>query len=219
MLPHLLLFIMVYPDINLEKDLWKKGFKIVVGLDEAGRGPLAGPVSAGAVVIRDEKQVVDIVRDSKKMTKKQRDKAYDLIKEKSTAYGIGMVDNKTIDRVGIQEAVKKAMIIALVQLEKMLDEKADYLIADGINILPIIGYKMDRIKEGDLYHYSISAASVLAKVERDRVMNEYSKQYPEYGFEKHVGYGTKYHLEMLKRYGPCGIHRRCFGPVRELLSK
>ena len=210
---------MVYPDINLEKDLWKKGFKIVVGLDEAGRGPLAGPVSAGAVVIENEKQVVDIVRDSKKMTKKQRDEAYALIKEKSSAYGIGMVDSKTIDRVGIQEAVKKAMIIALVQLEKMLNEKAEYLIADGINILPIIGYKMDRIKEGDLHHYSISAASVLAKVERDRVMKEYSKIYPEYGFEKHVGYGTKYHLEMLKRYGPCDIHRKCFKPVRGLLSK
>ena len=208
---------MIYPDIKLEKDLWKKGFKIVVGLDEAGRGPLAGPVAAGAVVIKNKKQVVDIVRDSKKMTKKQRDEAYDLIKEKSSAYGIGMVDSKTIDRVGIQEAVKKAMIIALVQLEKMLNEKAEYLIADGINILPIIGYKMDRIKEGDLHHYSISAASVLAKVERDRIMMEYSKKYTEYGFEKHVGYGTKYHLEMLKEYGPCDIHRKSFKPVRKLL--
>jgi ribonuclease HII len=208
---------MIYPDIKLEKDLWKKGFKIVVGLDEAGRGPLAGPVAAGAVVIKNKKQVVDIVRDSKKMTKKQRNEAYDLIKEKSSAYGIGMVDSKTIDRVGIQEAVKKAMIIALVQLEKMLNEKAEYLIADGINILPIIGYKMDRIKEGDLHHYSISAASVLAKVERDRIMMEYSKKYPEYGFEKHVGYGTKYHLEMLKEYGPCDIHRKSFKPVRKLL--
>lgn len=209
---------MIYPDIKLEQELWKKDFKIVVGLDEAGRGPLAGPVAAGAVVINNKKQVVDIVRDSKKMTKKQRNEAYDLIKEKSSAYGIGMVDSKTIDRVGIQEAVKKAMIIALVQVEKMLNEKAEYLIADGINILPIIGYKMDRIREGDLHHYSISAASVLAKVERDRIMEKYSKEYPEYGFEKHVGYGTKYHLEMLKRYGPCDIHRRCFKPVRELLK-
>ena len=208
---------MIYPDIKLEKDLWKKDFKIVVGIDEAGRGPLAGPVSAGAVVIHNEKQVVEIVRDSKKMTEKQRDEAYDLIKEKSTAYGIGMVDSKEIDRVGIQEAVKKAMILALVQVERMLNEKAEYLIVDGLNVLPIIGYKMVKIKQGDLHHYSISAASVLAKVERDRIMEEYSKKYPEYGFEKHVGYGTKYHMDMLKKFGPCDIHRRCFGPVKELL--
>ncbi len=210
---------MIYPDIKLEKSLWKKGFKIVVGIDEAGRGPLAGPVSAGAVVIQNEKQVVDIVRDSKKMTEKQRNEAYIKIKDISTAWGIGMVDSKEIDRVGIQEAVKKAMIIALVQAEKMLKEKAEYLIVDGNNVLPIIGYRMDRIKEGDLYHYSISAASVLAKVERDRIMREYSKVYPEYGFDRHVGYGTKLHMDMLKRYGPCDIHRRCFKPVRELLSK
>ena len=210
---------MIYPDIGLEKELWKKGFKIVVGIDEAGKGPLAGPVSAGAVVIQNEKQVVDIVRDSKKMTEKKRDEAYGLIKEKSSAWGIGMVDSKEIDRVGIQRAVKKAMIIALVQVEKMLKVKADYLIVDGNNVLPIIGYKMDRIKHGDLNHYSISAASVLAKVERDMVMREYSKIYPEYGFEKHVGYGTKYHMDMLKRYGPCDIHRKCFSPVKELLGR
>ena len=161
---------MIYPDIELEKDLWKKGLKIVVGIDEAGRGPLAGPVSAGAVVIQNKKQVVDIVRDSKKMTEKQRNEAYDLIKEKSTAYGVGVVDSKEIDRIGIQEAVKKAMILALVQVEKVLKAKAEYLIIDGLNVLPIIGYKMKKIKQGDLHHYSISAASVLAKVERDRLM-------------------------------------------------
>jgi len=129
-----------------------------------------------------------------------------------------MVDSKEIDRVGIQEAVKKAMILALVHVEHMLKKRAEYLIIDGGNVLPIIGYKQKRIKEGDSNHYSISAASVLAKVERDRIMREYAKQYPEYGFERHVGYGTKLHMEMLKKFGPCDIHRRCFRPVRELLK-
>ncbi len=210
---------MQYPDIKLEKELWKKGFKYVVGIDEAGRGPLAGPVSAGAVVIQNEEQVVEKVRDSKKMTKKQREEAFQKIKDISTAWGIGLVDSKEIDRVGIQEAVKKAMILALVQVEGMLKKKAEYLIIDGTNVLPIIGYKMMRIQEGDLFHYSISAGSVLAKVQRDRIMREYSKKYPQYGFERHVGYGTKLHMEMLEKYGPCDIHRRCFRPVRELLEK
>jgi len=210
---------MQYPDIKLEKELWEKGFKIVVGIDEAGRGPLAGPVSAGAVVIQNEDQVVEKVRDSKKMTKKQREEAFQKIKDISTAWGVGLVDSKEIDRMGIQEAVKKAMILALVQVERMLKKKAEYLIVDGTNVLPIIGYKQRRIKEGDLLHYSISAGSVLAKVERDRLMREYAKKYPEYGFERHVGYGTKLHMEMLKKYGPCDIHRRCFRPVRELLEE
>ena len=210
---------MQYPDIKLEKELWEKGFKIVVGIDEAGRGPLAGPVSAGAVVIQNEDQVVEKVRDSKKMTKKQREEAFQKIKDISTAWGVGLVDSKEIDRMGIQEAVKKAMILALVQVERMLKKKAEYLIVDGTNVLPIIGYKMVRIQEGDLLHYSISAGSVLAKVQRDRIMREYSKEYPEYGFERHVGYGTKLHMEMLKKYGPCDIHRRCFRPVRELLEE
>ena len=144
---------MQYPDIKLEKELWKKGFKYVVGIDEAGRGPLAGPVSAGAVVIQNEEQVVEKVRDSKKMTKKQREEAFQKIKDISTAWGIGLVDSKEIDRVGIQEAVKKAMILALVQVEGMLKKKAEYLIIDGTNVLPIIGYKMMRIQEGDLFHY------------------------------------------------------------------
>ena len=208
---------MQYPDIKLEKELWKKGFKIVVGIDEAGRGPLAGPVSAGAVVIEVEDQVVEKVRDSKKMTEKQRNEAFEKIKDISTAWGVGMVDSKEIDKIGIQEAVKKAMILALVHVERMLEKKAEYLIVDGLNVLPIIGYKMQKIKQGDLNHYSISAGSVLAKVERDRVMKEYAKKYPEYGFDSHVGYGTKLHMEMLKKFGPCDIHRRCFKPVRELL--
>ncbi len=202
---------MIYPTLELERKLWKKGFKIVAGLDEAGRGPLAGPVVAGCVVISSPEKVVDIVRDSKKMTKKQRDLAFDLIKEKSDGYGVGVADAKRIDEIGIRYAVLEAMIKAVEATEKMLGKRIEYIIADG-GIYLLEDYKMESINKGDLNHYSIAAGSVLAKVTRDRIMNQYANQCPQYGFEKHVGYGTKYHMEMIKKYGPCEIHRRSFAP-------
>ncbi|MHC1716728.1 MAG: ribonuclease HII [Candidatus Dojkabacteria bacterium] len=204
---------MIYPDIELEKKLWAEGFKYVVGIDEAGRGPLAGPVVAGAVIILKDDQVVKEVRDSKKMTEKQREIAFKKIQELSTAYGVGIVSAKDIDRIGIQKAVLQAMSIALDIAERMLDSKVDYIIADGENILSIPKYKMKKIKSGDLLHYSISAGSVLAKVTRDHIMYDYAKRYPLYGFDAHVGYGTKKHMEALKKYGACEIHRRSFRPV------
>ena len=202
---------MVYPTLDLEKKLWKKGFKIVVGIDEAGRGPLAGPVVAGCVCITSKKQVVDIVRDSKKMTERQRNEAYDLIIKKSQGYGVGIVDAKRIDKVGIRQAVLEAMTKAVEETEKMLKQKAEYVIADG-GIMLIEGYNMESINKGDLNHYSIAAGSVLAKVTRDRIMNQYANQFPKYGFEKHVGYGTKLHMDMIKKYGACEIHRLSFAP-------
>ena len=207
---------MVYPTLELEEKLWKKGYKIVAGLDEAGRGPLAGPVVAGCVVISSPSQVVDIVRDSKKMTKKQRDLAFDLIKEKSDAYGVGIIDAKRIDEIGIRYAVLEAMTKAISEVEKMLGKRVEYIIADG-GIYLLEDYSMESINKGDLNHYSIAAGSVLAKVTRDRMMEDYAKQYPEYGFEKHVGYGTKYHMEMISKYGPCEIHRRSFAPISNLV--
>ena len=205
---------MVYPTLELEQKLWKKGIKIVAGLDEAGRGPLAGPVVAGCVVISSPEQVVDIVRDSKKMTKKQRDVAFDQIKEKSDAYGVGIVDAKRIDEIGIRYAVLEAMTKAISEVEKMLGKRVEYILADG-GIYLLEDYSMESINKGDLNHYSIAAGSVLAKVTRDRLMEEYAKKYPEYGFEKHVGYGTKYHMEMISKYGPCEIHRRSFAPFTQ----
>jgi len=202
---------MVYPTLDLEKKLWKKGFKIVVGIDEAGRGPLAGPVVAGCVCVTSKDQVVEIVRDSKKMTERQRNEAYDLILQKSIGYGVGIVDAKRIDKVGIRQAVLEAMTKAVEETEKMLKQKAEYIIADG-GIMLIEGYKMESINKGDLNHYSIAAGSVLAKVTRDRIMNQYANQFPKYGFEKHVGYGTKLHMEMIKKYGACEIHRMSFAP-------
>lgn len=208
---------MQFPDIELEKKLWKEKYKIVVGIDEAGRGPLAGPVVAGACVINSEEQVIPTVRDSKKMTEKQRNIAFDLIKENSLAYGVGIVSAREIDRVGIQEAVLIAMQTALEVTEEMLQQKADYLIVDGGNVSIIPKYRMDRIKAGDLYHYSIAAGSVLAKVTRDRIMHRYHDKFPVYGFDTHVGYGTKKHMDALLRNGPCPIHRRSFKPVAKLV--
>lgn len=210
---------MIFPDIELEKRLWEKGFKYVVGIDEAGRGPLAGPVCAGAVVINRDIPMNPLVRDSKKMTEKHREEAFEYIKENSIAYGIGMIDAEAIDEVGIQEAVRMAMTNALRQVEKMLKCRADYLIIDGNNVSSIEGYKQERLKGGDLYHYSISCASILAKVTRDRYMHSIAKKYPVYQFERHVGYGTKIHIDMLNRYGPCLIHRKSFGPVRRLVDE
>lgn len=202
---------MVYPTLDLEKKLWKKGFKIVVGIDEAGRGPLAGPVVAGCVCVTSKDQVVEIVRDSKKMTERKRNEAYDLIIQKSQAYGVGIVDAKRIDKIGIRQAVLEAMTKAVEETEKMLKQRVEYIIADG-GIMLIEGYNMESINKGDLNHYSIAAGSVLAKVTRDRLMNQYANQFPQYGFEKHVGYGTKLHMDMIKKYGACEIHRLSFAP-------
>ncbi len=204
---------MKYPDAKLEEKLWQKGFRYVLGVDEAGRGPLAGPVVVGAVLIENTKQVVENVRDSKKMTKKQRKKAFVEIQEKSTAFGIGIVDAKEIDRVGIKEAVKEAMILAVSEVEKKIKKKVDYIISDGAVYL-LDDHKMMSISRGDLNHYSIAAASVLAKVTRDMIMEEYSKKYPNYGFEKHMGYGTKMHLDAISKHGICDIHRKSYEPIK-----
>lgn len=204
---------MKYPDTKLEEKLWQKGFRYVLGVDEAGRGPLAGPVVVGAVLIENPKQVVENVRDSKKMTKKQREQAFVEIQEKSTAFGIGIVDAKEIDRVGIKEAVKEAMILAVSEVEKKIKKKVDYIISDGAVYL-LDDHKMMSISRGDLNHYSIAAASVLAKVTRDMIMEEYSKKYPNYGFEKHMGYGTKMHLDAISKHGICDIHRKSYEPIK-----
>jgi ribonuclease HII len=205
---------MQLPDTKLEEKLWKRGIKYVVGIDEAGRGPLAGPVCAGAVVIDSKTVISPFVRDSKKMTVKRREEAFKYILENSLACGVCMISAREIDRIGIQDAVRLAMEGALQEVEKMLGKRADYLIVDGVNVLSIVGYNMYKIKSGDLKHYSISAASILAKVTRDRYMKSISKKYQGYGFENHVGYGTKQHIEAIEKFGPCKIHRKSFKPIK-----
>lgn len=208
---------MIIPTISLEKKLWKQGFLHVAGVDEAGKGPWAGPVTAGATLIHKANQVVKEIRDSKLMNRIQREKAFDAICKKSSAYGIGIVSEKEIDKLGIDEAVRIAMLQALQHLEQMLGEKLQYVIVDGARTKPLKEYTAERILDGGLYHYSIAAGSVLAKVTRDRIMQDLAKQYPHYQFEKHVGYGTKLHQQALKQYGPCPIHRYSFKPVKQLV--
>lgn len=204
----------IKPHILLEKSLWEKGFGNVVGVDEAGKGPWAGPVTAAAVIIHSNKQVVKGVRDSKIMTAIQREKAFIKIVKKSSGFGIGIVSEVEIDRIGIQKAVKKAMKLALENMQTKFNLKISYLIVDGSKTLPLRKNNARRILGGGLYHYSISAASVLAKVTRDRLMKKMSKKYSDYGFDKHVGYGTKLHMKNLLKYGLSPIHRRSFFPMK-----
>jgi len=208
----------IKPNILLEKSLWEKGFINVVGVDEAGKGPWAGPVVAACVLIHFEKQVVKDVRDSKKMTKIQREKAFAKIVKKSSAFGIGNVSEKEIDAVGIQKAVKKAMKSALKNMKSKFGFDTSYILVDGSKTMPLRKNNIQRIKKGGLYHYSISAASVLAKVTRDKIMINLAKKYPTYGFKEHVGYGTKSHFKALKKYGVCPIHRKSFSPIKNMLA-
>ena len=206
----------IKPNIFLERSLWEKGFENVVGVDEAGKGPWAGPVTAACVIIHSEKQVVEIVRDSKLMTKIQREKAYSKIIKKSSGFGIGIVSEQEIDKIGIQKAVKKAMINAIKDLKLKFKIDISYILVDGSKTIPIRKNNFQRIKKGGLYHYSIAAASVLAKVTRDKIMVSLAKKFPSYGFERHVGYGTKMHFKALEKYGVCEIHRKSFAPIKTM---
>lgn len=180
------------------------GFSVVCGVDEAGRGPLAGPVCAAAVILPDG-LIIDGLNDSKKLTEKKREALYDVIKEKAVAYSIAMADEKEIDEINILQATFLAMKRAV----EGLDVKPDFVLVDG-NRDPKLGVPTRTVIKGDALSASIAAASVLAKVTRDRFMLEISEQYPEYEFPKHKGYGTKLHYEMLEKHGISPVHRRSF---------
>ena len=176
----------------------------VAGIDEAGRGPLAGPVVAAAVILPKD-IFLPFLNDSKKVTEKRRDVLFDEIKQNAIAYGIGIASNTLIDEINILQATYEAMREAINSLEK----KPDVLLVDAVHI-PDINIKQVGIVKGDAKSVNIAAASILAKVTRDRVMAEYDKIYPEYGFASNKGYGTATHIAALKEVGPCAIHRKSF---------
>ena len=192
-------------DYLYEKNALKAGYKTICGIDEAGRGPLAGPVYAAAVILPLGLEI-DGLNDSKKISEKKREKLFDVICEKAIAYSIGIATEKEIDEINILNATFLAMHRAI----EGLNVKPDYALIDG-NQYPKIPFVMEEtVVKGDAKSMSIAAASILAKVSRDRFMLEKAKEYPKYQFEKHKGYGTKLHYEMLTEYGPSPIHRLSF---------
>ena len=193
------------PDYEFEKAAVNSGFSCICGVDEAGRGPLAGPVCAAAVILP-EGAVIEGLDDSKKLTEKKREKLYDIIKETAVAYSVAYGTLEEIETVNILEATYLAMNRAIAGLSV----KPDFALIDGNRVPRGIKIPCETVVKGDSKSMSVAAASVLAKVTRDRLMLEYDKKYPEYNFKKHKGYGTKEHTELIKQYGPCEIHRLSF---------
>lgn len=186
-----------------ERELIGRGYKLIAGVDEVGRGPLAGPVVTAAVIMPTD-DIIEGVDDSKKLSEKKREKLAELIKSKAIAYSVARIESEEIDETNILNAVKKCMYNAV----KSLTIMPDITLVDGVDLhLPI---PAEYVVKGDSLSYSIGCASIVAKVYRDNLMKEYAKEYPEYGFEKHKGYGTKNHIEKIKEIGPCKLHRKTF---------
>jgi len=207
---------MIYPHLEVEKKYWNQGIEGVVGIDEAGRGPLAGSVVAGAVIVipsilENAKKAPEykLIRDSKTLSSKQREKAFDFIVQ-NFEWGVGWSDEKSIDRVNILQASYLAMKKAISDLKRKTESDIEIILVDGRSPIPNMSMKQENIVGGDKFVFSISAASIIAKVTRDRMMLMLHEKYPEYGFEKHKGYGTKLHFEMIKKHGPCDAHRKSF---------
>ena len=188
-----------------ENELRKRGFNSICGIDEAGRGPLAGPVVVASVIMPAESNI-EGVNDSKKISEKKREKLYEQILDEAISYGVVIVGQDEIDEINILNATKKGLTMSLQELTV----KPDLIIVDALNHIDTMGIPYESIIKGDAKCYSISAASIIAKVTRDRIMREWDKVYPEYGFERHKGYGTSAHIEAIKEYGLCPIHRRSF---------
>ncbi len=210
---------MKYPNFSEEKRLRKRGYKVVVGIDEAGRGPLAGPVFAGAVVVNFSNYLTIKalshlgVRDSKKLTPKKREELYKILTSHSQIeWAIGRASEKVVDKINVLEATKLAMKRAVKNLEKKIRKQADFLILDG-RIRLDLDIDQKSVIKADNKIFSCAAASIVAKVRRDRLMRRHDKKYPQYGFISHKGYGTKKHMVALTELGPCKIHRKSFKPV------
>lgn len=201
-----------HPDMSFEAEAYASGFNGVAGVDEAGRGPLAGPVVAGAVILPARWEGLAGLNDSKQLTVGQRERLFSsLLERDDVCWAVGVADREEIDRLNILRATHLAMARAV----EGLAVRPDFCLVDG---LPVKGLPVPHraIVKGDGRSLSIAAASVLAKVTRDRMMEEADLLYPQYGFAKHKGYGTKAHMEALRRHGPCPLHRRSFAPVSQM---
>lgn len=188
-----------------ENELRKKGFKTICGIDEAGRGPLAGPVVVASVIMPED-SMIEGVNDSKKISEKKRELLYDKILEEAISYGVGIIGHDEIDDLNILNATKKGLTMSL----KELTVRPDLIVVDALEHIDTMGIPYESIIKGDAKCYSIAAASIIAKVTRDRIMREWDKVYPEYGFEQHKGYGTAKHIAAIREYGLCPIHRKSF---------
>ncbi|MFA6416834.1 MAG: ribonuclease HII [Patescibacteria group bacterium] len=204
-------------NLETENKFFKLGYQLIGGVDEAGRGPLAGPVVAACVVIGPDFKIepgdLELVADSKKLSAKKRELIFKAIREKVLAVEIGVVSHEDIDKINILQASFLAMRRAI----KKLKIEPDYILLDGGFKIPKLTKPQTAIIKGDAQVWAIAAASIIAKVSRDWIMTEADKEYPEYLFAKHKGYGTKEHLAMIAKYGPCPIHRRSFAPIKDIL--
>ena len=188
-----------------EKKLHSRGFKNICGIDEAGRGPLAGPVVIAGVIMPED-SMIEGVNDSKKVSEKKRELLYDKIIEEAISYSVAIIGQDVIDEINILNATKKG----LTNVVEGLNVRPDLIIVDALEHIDTKGIPYESIIKGDAKCYSIAAASILAKVTRDRIMREWDLVYPQYGFAKHKGYGTAFHIQAIKEYGLCPIHRRSF---------
>lgn len=197
--------------LEYEKELYDKNIKLIAGIDEVGRGPLCGPVVACACILP-ENYHLEGLNDSKKLSEKKRDKLYEILINDAISYGLGIISPKRIDEINILEATKEAMKEAI----KNLEVKPEHLLIDAVKLETNI--PSTSIIKGDAKSASIAAASIIAKVTRDRMMIELGKKYPEYGFEKHKGYGTSSHIDAVKKYGVLDFYRFTFAPISDLIK-
>ena len=190
---------------EIEKELYVKGFQTIAGIDEAGRGPLAGPVVVAGVIMPQD-SMIEGVNDSKKVSEKKREKLYDAILEEALSYSVAIIGQDVIDEINILNATKQGVTKVVEELEI----KPDLILVDALTHIDTNGIPYDAIIKGDAKCYQIAAASILAKVTRDRIMRQWDEIYPQYGFMAHKGYGTAKHIAAIKEYGLCPIHRRSF---------
>lgn len=213
---------MIIPSFKEEQKLRRKGHRFIVGIDEAGRGPLAGPVVAAAVIFSPQtfnfygrsRDWTRLVKSSKKLTARKREELYKIIIKEAVDWKVGIVSEKVVDKINIFQA----SLLAIERALRKLKSQPDFLLVDGK--FTLINYPVNQkaVVRGDEKVFSISAASIIAKVTRDRIMKNLDKKYPVYGFKKHKGYGTRLHFARLNKYGPCQIHRQSFKPVKKLIA-